>query len=92
MIKLKIKNKKIQTNKQTNKTKQNKKQQSNKPDSSNANPDCMVNMMNVQTIINTASTDSCPKVPPSALGGGAVAVFVFAVVMLVASLVTKLYI
>ena len=52
----------------------------------------MVNMINVQTIINTASTDSCPKVPPSALGGGAVAVFVFAVAMLVASLVTKLYI
>ena len=90
MIKLKIKNKKIQTNKQTNKTKQNKKQQSNKPDSSNANPDCMVNMMNVQTIINTASTDSCPKVPPSALGGSIVVVLV--VVMLVASLVTKLYI
>ena len=39
----------------------------NKPDSSNANPDCMVNMMNVQTIIHTASTDSFPATPPSTL-------------------------
>ena len=55
------------------------KEENNKPDSSNANPDCMVNMMNVQMIIQTASTDSFPAIPPNALSVALTAIITFVI-------------
>ena len=54
-------------------------EEKNKPDSNNANPDCMVNMMNVLRIIQTASTDSFPASPPNALSVGLSAILTFVV-------------